>query len=175
MLRAVMISVIALGMVWLVAQSAGVTPTQRQAMVVLAELNREEGQLSWERMRAEQGVHTFPDGLLVRVDVEGDGRSPELEHWVRLHYRGQHLDGREFDSSWRRQQPVTLRVDQTIEGWQRTLPGMREGDRVWLLVPPRLAYGAGGSGAVGPEETVMFEIELLEVLEETQAALPALR
>lgn len=170
MFRAVMVSVIALGMLWVVAQSMGKTPAQREADLLRAEINREDGLAYLERKRHADGVHVFPDGLLVRVEHAGDGASPEPEQWVRVHYRGAHLDGRVFDSSWRRQQPVTLRVDKTIEAWQRVLPGMREGGRVWLLAPPRLAYGTQGSGPIGPEESLVFEIHLLEVLEEPTVA-----
>jgi len=170
MLRAVMVSVIGLGMLWIVAQSMGMTPAQRESDLLRAEINREEGLAYLERKRHADGVHVFPDGLLVRVDLEGEGVFPKPEHWVRVHYRGAHLDGRVFDSSWRRQQPVTLKVDRTIDAWQRVLPGMREGGRVWMLAPPRLAYGAHGSGPIGPEESLVFEIHLLEVLDEPAVA-----
>ena len=81
-----------------------------------------------------------------------------------VHYRGTLIDGTEFDSSIRRGQPATFSLGGIIPGWQEALQLMREGARWEVVIPPELAYGeTGAGGAIGPQETLIFEIELIEV------------
>jgi FKBP-type peptidyl-prolyl cis-trans isomerase FkpA len=82
-----------------------------------------------------------------------------------VHYRGWHIDGREFENSWRRGEPATVTVARTIPGWRQVLTAIPVGTRARLVVPPELAYGRPGSGIIGPEETLVFELELLAVVE----------
>lgn len=167
--RFVVVCTVAGVMIWLVAQSAGITPAQNQARIMLAELNQREGEVFRDNYAVRSGVSTLASGLLVEVLEEGKGPSPQADDWVKVHYRGQFIDGRDFDNSWRRQQPTTLAITDAIEGWQRVIPSMQVGDRVRLVVPPQLAYGQRGSGPVGPEQTLIFEIELLDVMAEEDA------
>lgn len=165
MLRWVLWSALGLVMVWLVAQSVGLTPAEHQAVLMLAELNREEGD-AFRRSEAQRsGVARLADGALVQVLRQGQGRRPDPDSWVRVHYRGQHIDGREFDNTWRRRAPASIPIDQAIPGWRAVLPNMNEGSRIRLVLPPELGYGRAGSGPIGPDETLIFELELLEVLE----------
>lgn len=160
-------------MLWVVAYSAGVTPPQQHARIMLAELNQQDGVAFQEAFAAQPGVRRLMNGVLVEVLHKGDGVSPKVDDWVKVHYRGQFIDGRRFDDTWQRQEPATLPIQEAIKGWQTVLPSMQVGDRVKLVIPPALAYGRGGSGPVGPEETLIFEIELLEVLEESSAMISA--
>ena len=165
MLRWVFWSCLGLVMVWLVAQSVGITPAQKQAVTPLAGLNREEGD-AFRRQQAQQpGVVQLPDGTLVQVLTEGRGPRPGPDSWVRVHYRGQHIDGREFDNTWRRRAPASFPIDQAIPGWRTILSNMTAGSRVRLVLPPELGYGRAGSGPIGPDETLVFELELLEILD----------
>jgi FKBP-type peptidyl-prolyl cis-trans isomerase FkpA len=157
-------SLLTLVVVFVGAKSCGLTPRQIEDRVLLAELNSMEGAGYW-RARADQpGVASLPNGLLVEVLREGSGDVPAKDDWVQLHYRGWHIDGREFDSSWRRDEPATLPVERAIAGWQQVLVAAPVGSLLRLVVPPELAYGRSGAGIIGPEETLEFEIELLAIV-----------
>ncbi len=111
-----------------------------------------------------EGVRTTESGILYTVLVEGTGRQPQASDTVVVHYRGTLIDGTEFDSSFKRNQPATFSLGGIIPGWQEILQLMSEGSRWEVVIPPELAYGsAGAGGAIGPEETLVFEIELREV------------
>jgi len=112
----------------------------------------------------KDGVTTLDTGLQYTVVVEGDGALPAETDTVLVHYRGKLLDGTEFDSSYGRGQPTSLQVGQVIPGWQQALQLMQVGSKWEIWVPSDLAYGANGAGArIGPNETLNFEIELLEI------------
>lgn len=129
-----------------------------------ADQNMKDGQEFLADNKTKEGVVTLPSGLQYKVLEEGSGKSPSAEDSVVVHYRGELLDGSEFDSSYSRGEPATLTVDQTIEGWQEALPLMQEGDKWRLFVPPELAYGErGAGGAIGPNETLIFDVELISV------------
>lgn len=163
MLRVILISLATLVAVFLVARSSGLTPQQIEDRVLLAQLNAEEGADYRRREAARPGVVQFPSGVLVEVLAHGEGPVPALEDWVRVHYRGQRIDGREFDNSWRRETPATLPVSRAIGGWQEVLAQTPVGTRMRLIAPPDQAYGRGGAGIIGPEETLVFELELLGI------------
>lgn len=112
---------------------------------------------------ARDGVRSTASGMLYRELAAGDGAQPGIGQSVRVHYRGTLIDGREFDSSIARGEPVSLQLRKVIPGWQEALTMMQEGDRWEVVLPPDLAYGAGGAGEVGPNETLVFEIHLLQV------------
>jgi FKBP-type peptidyl-prolyl cis-trans isomerase FklB len=113
---------------------------------------------------ARSGVTTLPNGLQYEVMRTGDGDQPGPDDRVTVHYTGKLLDGREFDSSKRRGEPATLALNEVIEGWREVIPLMRVGSRWLVTIPPDLAYGINGAGAaIGPNETLQFEIELLGV------------
>ncbi|NIR32176.1 MAG: FKBP-type peptidyl-prolyl cis-trans isomerase [Gammaproteobacteria bacterium] len=135
--------------------------TKQQAA---AEQNLKSGQEFLAENKAKEEVVTLPSGLQYKVLEAGSGKSPSAEDSVVVHYRGQLLDGTEFDSSYSRGEPTTLQIGETIEGWQEALPLMQEGAKWRLFVPPELAYGErGAGGAIGPNETLIFDVELITV------------
>lgn len=169
MLRTILFSLLALVALALGARGCGVTPEQVEATILLAELNAEEGAAYRSENRRRGGVIELPSGLQLETVRLGDGVVPKIDDWVVVHYRGQHLDGRIFEDSWRRGDPAVVLVSRTIVGWQQALAAMPVGTRVRLVIPPELAYGRAGGGPVGPEETLLFELELLERVDPPQA------
>ncbi|MCG5510883.1 FKBP-type peptidyl-prolyl cis-trans isomerase [Ectothiorhodospira lacustris] len=159
------LSLVLLVALFLGARSCGLTPEQAEEARLLVEVNIEDGEAYRSRNGQQAGVVTLPSGLQVEMLDRGDGPVPTLEDQVVVHYRGMHLDGRVFDSSRRRAVPSVVAVQDTIPGWREALVNMPAGSRARLVVPHWLAYGEGRAGAViGPGETLIFELELLEVL-----------
>ena len=129
--------------------------------------NLAKGKAYMDKNKAKKGVNPLPDGLQYEVLREGTGAQPTADSTVKVHYTGKLVDGREFDSSKREGKPVTFPVNGVIEGWSKILPLMKVGARWLVTIPPELAYGVNGSGAViGPNETLVFEIELLDIVKE---------
>lgn len=111
-----------------------------------------------------EGVVTTESGLQYEVLKSGDGETPGRRDQVSVHYRGSFIDGRVFDSSIERRQPAQFRVNGVIPGWTEALLLMHVGDRWRLVIPPELAYGeAGAADIIGPNETLVFEVELLAI------------
>ena len=143
------------------AQKAG---EKKKAM---AGENLTKGKAFMDKNKAKKGVTTLPDGLQYEVLRDGTGAQPSADNTVKVHYTGTLIDGREFDSSKRAGKPVSFPVNGVIEGWSKILPLMKVGARWLVTIPPELAYGVNGSGAViGPNETLVFEIELLDIEKE---------
>lgn len=116
--------------------------------------------------KAKKGVTTLPNGIQYEVLRTGDGAHPEVTSKVKVHYTGKLIDGREFDSSKRRGEPAVFGVNEVIQGWQDVLPLMTVGSRWLVSIPSDLAYGVNGAGAaIGPNETLVFEIELLDIVQ----------
>ncbi|QDU06633.1 FKBP-type peptidyl-prolyl cis-trans isomerase [Gimesia chilikensis] len=112
----------------------------------------------------KEGVKTTKSGLQYKVVKSGSGKTPKLDDRVTTHYRGTLIDGTEFDSSYKRNQPATFPVNGVIGGWTEALQLMKEGDKWQLFIPSDLAYGERGSGPdIGPNEVLIFDIELLKV------------
>ncbi|PHS69196.1 MAG: hypothetical protein COB23_07555 [Methylophaga sp.] len=114
----------------------------------------------------KEGVITTESGLQYRVITEGDGAKPTAEDKVIVHYKGTLLDGTVFDSSYDRGEPASFPVTGVIQGWQETLQLMTEGSKWEIVVPANLAYGPRGAGQgspIGPNETLIFEIELIAI------------
>ena len=110
-------------------------------------------------------MKTLPSGLQYRVLKEGDGKHPKKTDQVVVQYKGTLIDGREFDSSYKRGEPAKFGVSQVIKGWTEALQLMKEGSKWILYVPSRLAYGDKGSGKlIGPHETLIFELDLIAVM-----------
>jgi len=129
-----------------------------------ARINREEGQAFLAANAEKEGVTTTESGLQYRVIEAGDGESPDADDRVTVHYRGKLINGVEFDSSYSRGEPATFGLNQVIPGWTEGVQLMREGATYELVVPSDLAYGEQGRpGPIGPNATLIFEIELLEV------------
>ncbi|ATJ81094.1 FKBP-type peptidyl-prolyl cis-trans isomerase [Halomonas beimenensis] len=128
-----------------------------------AEANKAEGEAYMAENAEQEGVTTTDSGLQYRELESGDGASPGADDTVEVHYEGQLIDGTVFDSSYERGEPVSFRVGQVIEGWQEALQLMDVGDTWEIVIPSDLAYGARGQGPIGPHETLVFKVELLDV------------
>ena len=129
-----------------------------------AETGQSRGEAFQVEYSQRQGVVATASGLQYRVIETGEGRSPGPADTVVVHYVGQLIDGTEFDSSRGRGTPATFSLGGIIPGWQEALQLMREGDIWEVVIPSELAYGAQGAGAsIGPNETLVFEIELISV------------
>jgi FKBP-type peptidyl-prolyl cis-trans isomerase FkpA/FKBP-type peptidyl-prolyl cis-trans isomerase FklB len=129
-----------------------------------AEINREEGEAFLAANAEKDGVEVTDSGLQYRVIEPGDGASPDADDRVTVHYRGKLINGVEFDSSYAREEPATFGLNQVIPGWTEGLQLMREGAKYEFFIPSDLAYGEQGRpGPIGPNSTLIFEVELLEV------------
>ena len=129
-----------------------------------AETGQSRGEAFQVEYSQRQGVVATASGLQYRVIKTGEGRSPGPTDTVVVHYVGKLIDGTEFDSSKGRGTPATFSLGGIIPGWQEALQLMREGDIWEVVIPSELAYGAQGAGAsIGPNETLVFEIELISV------------
>ncbi len=128
--------------------------------------NIEAGRKFLEETGKHPGVITLPSGLQYEVVKEGNtGRYARATDRVECHYEGRLTDGTLFDSSVRRGQPATFRLDQVIPGWREALQLMPEGARWKLYIPSELAYGAQGAGeTIPPHSTLIFDVELLKIL-----------
>ena len=126
--------------------------------------NLEAGQAFLAANAEEEGVVQTPDGLQYRILRAGDGTAPSAEDRVVVHYRGRLLDGTEFDSSYGRGEPTEFMLGAVIPGWQAALELMQVGAHWEVWIPAGLAYGErGAGGSIGPNQTLHFEIELLEI------------
>jgi peptidylprolyl isomerase len=113
----------------------------------------------------QDDITTLPSGLQYRILKKGEGIIPEAKDQVTVHYRGTLIDGTEFDSSFKRNRPATFGVNRVIAGWTEALQLMQEGAKWQLFIPSNLAYGTRGSGrSIGPNEALIFEVELLKVM-----------
>ena len=128
-----------------------------------ATANNLAGKEFLEQNRTKEGVVELDNGLQYKILRPGAGANPGPESEVTVHYRGTLLNGSEFDSSYKRNQPATLVLNRVIKGWQQALPLMKTGAKWQLYVPSELAYGPVGQGAIGPDETLIFEVELIAV------------
>jgi FKBP-type peptidyl-prolyl cis-trans isomerase FklB len=155
--------------------------TEEQARAVMAELqkdmmqkaqaqaaaagekNKAEGQAFLEKNKTAEGVVTLPSGLQYKILKAGDGKKPTLEDSVVCHYRGTLINGTEFDSSYKGNQPATFPVKGVIKGWTEALQLMPVGSKWQLFVPSGLAYGERSNGPIGPNATLIFEVELLSI------------
>ncbi len=129
-----------------------------------AEKNLKAGQAYLEANKKKQGVKTTSSGLQYKIIKEGSGKKPTIDDNVTVNYRGTLISGKEFDSSYSRNKPSTFPVSGVVQGWQEALPMMKEGAKWQIFVPADLAYGMRGAPPnIGPNETLIFEIELLSV------------
>ncbi|MDX9729376.1 MAG: FKBP-type peptidyl-prolyl cis-trans isomerase [Bacteroidales bacterium] len=114
-----------------------------------------------------EGVVTTSSGLQYKILQQGTGSTPGPEDMVKVHYSGKTIDGNQFDSSYDRGEPAQFRVSNVIRGWVEGLQLMKEGSKMMLYIPYNLAYGERGAGnVIKPFETLIFEVELLEVIKE---------
>ena len=137
----------------------------------MAEINEQksagsiaEGKKFLEENSKKPGIVTLPSGLQYEVIKAGTGVSPSLTDKVQTHYEGRLIDGKIFDSSYKRGEPATFGVNQVIKGWTEALQLMKEGDKWRLYIPQDLAYGERGAGSdIPPYSALIFDVELLKV------------
>src|ERR1051326_4405138 len=129
-----------------------------------AEKNKAEGEKFLEENKKKDGVKTTASGLQYKVIKEGSGPSPKETDTVVTNYRGTLIDGTEFDSSYKRNEPATFPVNRVIKGWTEALQMMKPGSKYQLFIPPSLGYGERGAGQlIGPNATLIFDVELLSI------------
>lgn len=129
-----------------------------------AQSAKEKGAAFLAENGKKDGVKTLPSGLQYSVLKEGTGKQPAKSDTVVVHYKGTLIDGREFDSSYKRNEPAQFPVGGVIKGWTEALQLMKEGSKWMLYIPSHLAYGPRGAGGlIGADETLIFEVELLQV------------
>jgi FKBP-type peptidyl-prolyl cis-trans isomerase len=147
---------------------------QEELLKKLGEKNKGEGEAFLAENKKKEGVKTLESGLQYKVIKAGNGKKPTLSDTVTTHYRGTLIDGTEFDSSYRRGQPATFPVRGVIPGWTEALQLMEVGAKWQLFIPPNLAYGERGAGRnIGPNATLIFEIELISIEEKKEDKKPS--
>lgn len=146
--------------------SQAVSEGQDAERTAQGESNITEGAAYAAENGAKEGVVTTESGLQYEVLEQGDGAMPGATDRVSIHYRGTLVDGTEFDSSYERGMPAEFGVDGVIDGFTEALMLMNVGSKHRVVIPADLAYGPGGSGdVIGPNATLIFELELLEIVE----------
>jgi FKBP-type peptidyl-prolyl cis-trans isomerase FklB len=137
---------------------------QQKVTQELAQKNRQVGNAFLAENKKKEGTVQTASGLQYQVMQAGKGKKPKPSDTVVVHYRGYTIAGNEFDNSYARGEPATFQVTSIIEGWQEALQLMQEGAKWKVFIPPALAYGANGAGdTIGPNETLIFEIELVTI------------
>jgi len=137
---------------------------QRAQQAKAGEDNAKAGVAFLAENKSKPGVITLENGLQYKVVKEGTGSTPKATDSVSVHYRGTLIDGKEFDSSYSRGEPTSFPVNRVIPGWTQILQLMKEGAKWQVFIPSELAYGSRGAGGdIGPDSTLIFDIELLKV------------
>ncbi|MCX5839768.1 MAG: FKBP-type peptidyl-prolyl cis-trans isomerase [Deltaproteobacteria bacterium] len=139
------------------------TAKQAEKRNALAEKNMKEGEAFLAENKKKEGVKTLPSGLQYKVIQAGTGKNPKATDGVVAHYRGTRIDGTEFDSSYRRNEPATFKLDKVIKGWTEALLMMKEGAKWQIFIPSNLAYGENGAGPIEPNATLIFDVELIKI------------
>jgi FKBP-type peptidyl-prolyl cis-trans isomerase FklB len=133
-------------------------------MKAVGEKNAKEGAAFLAENAKKDGVVTLPSGLQYKILTNGSGKTPTPTDTVTVNYRGTLIDGREFDSSYKRGEPATFSVNGVIPGWTEALQLMKAGAKWQLFIPAELAYGERGAGqAIGPNATLLFDVELISI------------
>lgn len=153
----------------MMAKQQAMQQAEQESLDLQAKANAEEGAAFHKANGEKEGVVTTESGLQYKVITAGDGPLPTVDSTVEVHYAGRLLDGTEFDSSIKRGVPVQFGVTQVIPGWTEALQLMPEGSKWELYIPADLGYGAGGQGPIGPNATLIFEVELLKANFQEQA------
>jgi FKBP-type peptidyl-prolyl cis-trans isomerase len=147
---------------------------QEAKMKLAGEENKKQGEAFLAANKSKEGVVTLPSGLQYKIEKQGDGPKPLATDTVECNYRGTLIDGKEFDSSYKRGTPASFPVGGVIKGWTEILQLMPVGSKYQVFIPAELAYGARGAGAdIGPNSTLIFEVELLSIKQKPTAAAPA--
>jgi FKBP-type peptidyl-prolyl cis-trans isomerase FklB len=139
-----------------------------------ADANKKTGEAFLAANKSKEGVVVLPSGLQYKIEKAGTGPKPTPTDSVVCNYRGTLIDGKEFDSSYKRGQPATFPVTGVIKGWTEALQLMPVGSKWQLFVPADLAYGDRGAGAdIGPGATLIFEVELMSIEDKNKDKTPA--
>jgi len=137
---------------------------QAEAFQKLADDNQVAADEFLQTNLGKNGIVALPSGVQYRIIEEGEGARPGMEDTVKVHYRGSKINGHEFDSSFARGVPEEFPVNTVLRGWQEVLPLMKTGATWQIFVPPELAFGARGNPPVGPNEALMFDLKLIEIV-----------
>lgn len=130
-----------------------------------SDMNLQKSNAFLAENKTKEGVVTTASGLQYKIITPGSGEFPQATDQVRVHYHGTFIDGKVFDSSIDRGEPIVFGVDQVIPGWTEALQLMQPGARWMLFIPPDLAYGdKGAGGVIGPNQALVFEVELIEIV-----------
>lgn len=142
----------------------GFQKKQAEKQMAAADTNEKAGAEFLVANKKKPGVIETASGLQYKVIKQGSGDKAKPSDTVTVHYKGTLINGTEFDSSYKRNEPATFRVGGVIPGWQEALQLMNPGSKFQLFIPSKLAYGPrGAGGAIGPNETLLFDVELLEI------------
>jgi FKBP-type peptidyl-prolyl cis-trans isomerase len=158
------------------ALQTGLRKTMMEKMQKVADKNKTEGAAFLAANKSKPGVVTLPSGLQYKILKEGTGPKPTASDTVACNYRGTLINGTEFDSSYKTGQPATFPVSGVIKGWTEALQLMPVGSKWQLFIPSDLAYGNRGAGAdIGPDTTLIFEVELLSIQDKSKEKAPEQR
>jgi FKBP-type peptidyl-prolyl cis-trans isomerase len=146
---------------------------QQKMQAEKAAKSKVEGQAFLTANKSKPGVITLPDGLQYKILADGTGAAPGASDVVSVNYRGTLVDGTEFDSSYKRGQPMSFPVNGVIRGWTEALQLMKPGSKWELYIPSELAYGENGQRGIPANSVLVFEVELLSVQPAAQPAAPA--
>jgi FKBP-type peptidyl-prolyl cis-trans isomerase len=135
-----------------------------QKQAAEGQTNKKNGKEFLAKNKTQKGIVTLPDGLQYRVLKEGTGAIPKETDKVKVNYKGTLLNGTEFDSSYKSGKPVEFQVNGVIPGWVEALQKMKVGSKWQLFIPSELAYGEHGSGPIPANSTLIFEVELLDIV-----------
>ena len=138
---------------------------QTEKMQALGAKNKKEGEAFLAENKKKEGVVTLPSGLQYKIIKEGTGKMPKAADTVTTNYRGTLTDGTEFDSSYKRGEPATFPVNGVIPGWTEALQLMKTGSKWQLFIPSNLAYGERGTGPIGPNAVLLFDVDLISIKE----------
>jgi len=138
---------------------------QAEAFQKLADENQVKSEEFLAANISKNGIVALPSGIQYRIIEEGDGARPNMDSTVKVHYRGSKTNGHEFDSSFARGVPEEFTVNSVLKGWQEVLPLMKTGSTWQIFVPPEMAFGARGNPPVGPNEALIFDLKLVEIIQ----------
>ncbi|EMM3271275.1 TPA: FKBP-type peptidyl-prolyl cis-trans isomerase, partial [Pluralibacter gergoviae] len=125
--------------------------------------NEAKGKTYRDAFAKEKGVKTSKTGLMYKVEKEGTGDAPKDSDTVVVNYKGTLTDGKEFDNSYKRGEPLSFRLDGVIPGWTEGLKNIKKGGKIKLVIPPDLAYGKTGVPGIPANSTLVFDVELLDI------------